>query len=294
MNIDTELQVFRDNIEAALNRWVPIDPKTPGGLTEAMRYSLFAGGKRIRPLMLLGAARINAQLLEPYPAAVAIECIHTYSLIHDDLPAMDDSKLRRGLPTNHVKFDEATAILAGDALLTLAFEVIAQAYCDSPGIAIALTQELGRAAGSAQLVGGQFRDLALEKGESEVSLQAINEIENAKTGALFVACLRMGLLTTEYAQSQWEVVTELGQTFGQAFQVIDDILDVVGDEATVGKSLRLDTHNNKATAVTEYGLEGAYKIADELTQKALDHCQALGEGASFLRYLIQKMRKRVN
>jgi geranylgeranyl diphosphate synthase, type II len=290
-----QLQVFRESVEVGLRQWVPLDPSTPEPLAAAMRYSLDAGGKRIRPVLLLSAFGLRPSAVDPLPAAVAVECLHTYSLIHDDLPSMDDSALRRGQPTCHVAFDEATAVLAGDALLTLSFELLATFYAANPVLANALVLELASAAGSGKLIGGQMEDIQLERhGDGPVLLEQIERIEDNKTGALFCASLRMGLLLSGAAHGQLQVATRLGRVIGRSFQIVDDILDAVGDEQVVGKTLQTDARNLKTTAVTHYGLEGARRQVDRLYQEGLELCRNLDGDSEFLQSLLYHLKNRAS
>lgn len=296
MDFKQKLQVFRSRTEEGLRRYVPLDPETPVRLDRAMKHSLFAGGKRIRPIILLSVFEMEPSGMDPIPAAVAIECLHTYSLIHDDLPSMDNSDLRRGVATCHVAFDEATAILAGDALLTLAFEILASQYSHDPRIACDLIAELSHAAGSSRLVGGQIDDFLLEKNNQEqgVTIEDITRIEDNKTGALFKASLRMGLILAKRPAHLRDIASSLGEIIGRSFQIVDDILDASGDEQTVGKSLNTDERNSKITAVSHYGIEGACKEVDELNKKGIELCLQLGNTSRFLIELLEYLRIRVN
>jgi geranylgeranyl diphosphate synthase, type II len=290
-----QLQVFRESVESGLRQWVPLDTSTPERLAAAMRHSLDAGGKRIRPVLLLASYGLRPGEVDPLPAAVAVECLHTYSLIHDDLPSMDDSALRRGLPTCHVAFDEATAVLAGDALLTLAFELLAKFYEARPALANALVLELASAAGSGRLIGGQMEDIQLERHPGgPVPLERIERIEDNKTGALFCASLRMGLLLSGADGDQLATATRLGGVIGRSFQIVDDILDAVGDEQVVGKSLHTDERNLKTTAVTHYGLDGARRQVEHLYLEGLQLCRALAGDSQFLQSLLYHLKNRAS
>ncbi len=295
MDFNQKLQDFRKQVDAGLKAMVPLDASTPPRLAAAMHHSLFAGGKRIRPIMLLGVYGMNPREgRDPLPAAVAIECLHTYSLIHDDLPSMDNSDLRRGQPTCHIAFDEATAVLAGDALLTLSFEILASNYTRDPQLANQLVIELSRAAGSGKLVGGQMEDILLEREQdASVGMDSVYRIEDHKTGALFCACLRMGLILSGAESRQLEIASKLGQVIGRSFQIVDDILDAVGDESTVGKSLKSDDRNQKTTAVTHYGVEGARGEVDRLNHEGLSYCGQLEGDTIFLQSLLHHLKNRV-
>jgi len=294
VDFNQKLQDFRVRVETAIDAMVPLHPSTPQRLKDAMKHSLQAGGKRIRPVLLLSTYEMNpVPGRNPMPAAVALECLHTYSLIHDDLPCMDNSDLRRGKPTCHIAFDEATAVLAGDALLTLAFEILSTVYVNEPGIANNLVCELAYAAGPSRLVGGQMLDIQLEREtEKTVGIGEVFEIEDNKTGALFCASLRMGLMLSGAGSEQLDIGRKLGLLMGRIFQIVDDILDAVGDEATVGKSLKTDDVNRKITAVTHYGVEGARREVDLLHAKAIQCCEQLHGDTNFLQSLLHYLKNR--
>lgn len=294
MNFDQNLQDFRKQIEEALKVRVPYNDGIPDRLVAAMQHSLFAGGKRIRPLLLLGTYHGKPSNSDPLPAAAALECLHTYSLIHDDLPGMDDSDLRRGRPTCHKAFDEATAILAGDALLNLAFECISSEYSKYPELANSLIRELSTASGAGHLIGGQMDDILMESsGDSDPASHDINFIEDRKTGALFMASLRMGCLLGDYPDEALRVASRMGLSIGRAFQVMDDVLDEIGDEKTVGKSLRQDTKNKKITAITVFGLEGAKQKVFEHMDDAQKSLMELCPRNEFMTGLLKTLRSRV-
>lgn len=243
-------------IETALKRVVP--EARPKRLHDAMRYSLYAGGKRLRPLLLLAAGEVcGAKGKGLMRAACALECLHTYSLIHDDLPAMDDDDLRRGLPTNHRKFDEATAILAGDALLTLAFELMAESG-DARHSAQAVLV-LANAAGSLGMVGGQSADIAAEG--RKVSAAQLRFIHAGKTGALITAAIECGAVLAGSRPGQRRALVNFGRHIGLAFQIADDILNVEGSQAKLGKKTGSDAGRGKATYPSLFGLEKSKKMA---------------------------------
>ncbi|HEV8058740.1 MAG TPA: farnesyl diphosphate synthase [Gemmataceae bacterium] len=266
----------------------------PARLAEAMRYSLLAPGKRLRPMLVLLAVDACAGREEDaLPAACAVEMIHTYSLIHDDLPAMDDDDLRRGLPTCHVKFGEALAILAGDGLLTLAFQVLAEGY--PARVAVACSRELARGSGAGGMVGGQVEDLAWERAESDSrekpSLSVLENIHALKTGALFRACLRMGAWAASAPSDrdpEPAAVASLdsyGRCFGQAFQITDDLLDVHGDAQQTGKQVRKDAARGKLTYPGLLGVTESRQGAERLCKEACDHVSRFGERADRLKDL---------
>ena len=266
-DLQTYLADCTSAINRALDRFLPKAGAKPGTIHRAMRYSLFAGGKRIRPALCLAAAnacRGNSEVA--MPLACAVECIHTYSLIHDDLPAMDDDDYRRGKLTNHRVYGEGIAILAGDALLTQAFEIAAQckAWRRYPHQAIIL--ELTRAAGSLQLIAGQVADL---EGEGKpVSARQLKYIHERKTSALLSCAVRLGGMSANCTPGQLRALGEFGYNVGLAFQVIDDILDVTQTSEQLGKTAGKDTAARKATYPSILGLEQSQKIARRLTHKA--------------------------
>ncbi len=292
MDFKNQLENYRLRAEKALNIWMPQATELPHRLHKAMRYSLEAGGKRLRPILVLATFDLNPSHLDPEPAAAAIEALHTYTLIHDDLPCMDDSDLRRGKPTCHKQFDEATALLAGDGLLTEAFYLLARAYKHSPSVAVALIETLGDNAGSRKLIGGQQEDTLGEmQGNDE---HRLNFIHQNKTAALLTACVKMGALLGD-SSSHIEHADVLGYNLGMAFQIIDDILDATADTATLGKTAGLDEKNNTLTFPKLYGIEESRKRASHHTKSAIDSAKALGgERSTFLVELILAMEHRIN
>jgi len=270
--------------QALSNALLPLD-KSDDQLLQAMRYSLLSGGKRIRPLLAYASAQAISAIVEATDsAACALEAIHAYSLIHDDLPAMDDDDLRRGQPTCHIAFSEATAILAGDALQALAFESLVQAPEVSDHTRLALVKELAQASGAAGMVGGQAIDLASV--DQQPSLAQLEHMHNLKTGALIRASVRMGALTTgRVDQAQLSALTSYADAIGLAFQVQDDILDVVADTETLGKQQGADIALNKPTYVSLLGLAGAQEKAQELHHSALAALEGFDDKANPLRQL---------
>lgn len=276
-------------IDEALRLYLPPVGGYPPVIHEAMRYSVFAGGKRIRPaLTLAAAAAVGCAERRVLPAACAVELIHTYSLIHDDLPAMDDDDLRRGKPTNHRVFGEATAILAGDALFTLAFELLARCARDGgfkPQQVLQTVEEVAIACGTSGLIGGQVTDiLSPTRGVDEAGLEFIHR---AKTGALFRAAVRVGAILGEATPSELRRLSDFAEFFGLAFQIADDVLDVVGDVEITGKSVGSDVRNRKNTYVSWYGLDVARRRAEQAGAKALAALEGLGSEADFLRHAVQ-------
>jgi geranylgeranyl diphosphate synthase type II len=255
------------SVEAALSRAVAAIDDCPPRLQEAMAYSLMAGGKRLRPMLVLAACEaVGGRPETAMPAAVAVEMVHTYSLIHDDLPAMDDDQLRRGRPTSHVVFGEALAILAGDALLTLAFEVLARDV--SPGsLAAACCVDLASGAGRCGMVAGQVLDIAAET-EPVTELIQLEAIHRRKTGRLLTSCLTMGGRIGGAAPRQLQSLEEYGQNFGLAFQITDDLLDVSGSAEKIGKAVGKDAAAGKATYPVLLGLDASRRRAGDLIAAA--------------------------
>lgn len=277
-------------IDEALDRWLPAEQQQPTRLHQAMRYSVFAGGKRIRPILMLAACEaVGGDAQDALSAACAIEMIHTYSLIHDDLPAMDDDDLRRGQPTNHKVFGEAVAILAGDALLTEAFVMLSRQQ--SWGHAGRQVLELmARNAGARGMVGGQVVDMDSE--DSEVDLETLEYIHNHKTGALLSAAIEAGALIGGATEIQFDALRRYGKAAGLAFQVADDILDIVADQEALGKDVGSDVDRGKATYPALLGLEGAKLRADELMTEALNAVEGFDRKAQPLRdiarYIVER------
>jgi len=286
----------RRRVDKALGLYLPEadeDPKAlcPARLASAMRYSVLGGGKRLRPILcLLAAEACGGDIASALPAACALEMVHTYSLIHDDLPAMDDDDLRRGRPTCHKAFDEATAILAGDGLLTLAFEMIAR-HIQPAGAAIACVQALAEAAGPAGMVGGQMADLQAE-GRTDATLEALEAIHRRKTGALLRASLRMGGLVAGADETALKALHVYGHAVGLAFQIIDDLLDVEGDETKLGKRVGKDSELGKWTYPGLLGIEGSRRRARQLAEEAVDALAPLGEPGERLRALALDLLER--
>lgn len=254
-----------DAVESALTAWVPVE--APAGLGQAMRYGVLDGGKRLRPLLVLACARaVGGQREAALRAACAVELIHAYSLIHDDMPCMDNDVLRRGKPTVHVQFGEAQAMLAGDAMQALAFEVLTPEQGVEPALQARLCGLLARAAGHAGMAGGQAIDLAsigLPLGE-----HALRDMHHRKTGALLQASVLMGAACGATSAQAWQALADYGDALGLAFQVVDDILDVTQASETLGKTAGKDLDNNKPTYVSVLGLDAARRHADELRCKA--------------------------
>jgi len=273
-------------VDAHLDRLMPAETLQPPSIHQAMRYSVFAGGKRIRPILCLETARIfDADVSPAFYPGCAIEFIHTYSLIHDDLPALDNDDLRRGKPTCHKKFGEATAILAGDALLTLAFETIAA----SPAPAdrrVAMIKEISSAAGTINgMVGGQVADLEAEG--RRVGPETLEYIHRSKTAALIRASIASGALSAGAPPDDVARLRRFGETIGWAFQVTDDILDVEESSAALGKTAGKDIAQQKATYPAVFGLPRSHEIANELANKAIAELQPYGDRAERLRAIAE-------
>jgi farnesyl diphosphate synthase len=254
----------------------------PRRLIEAMRYATLGGGKRLRPYLVVETARALGRSDEgPRRAGAAIECVHAYSLIHDDLPAMDDDDLRRGRPTTHRAFDEATAILAGDALQTLAFEILADPRTDPRGdVRAALSAGLARAAGLAGMVGGQMLDIEAESAVAPFSREEIRRLQAMKTGALLRFSVEAGALLAGANPAATAALDAYGRAVGAAFQIADDLLDAEGDTATLGKRAGKDAGRHKATLVAALGVEGARRELSRLIGEAGAAVDAAGLGAS--------------
>jgi geranylgeranyl diphosphate synthase type II len=282
-------------VEAQLRAALRPEDGCPPALTESMRYSLLAPGKRLRPLLvILAAEACGGRAEDALPAACAVEMVHTYSLIHDDLPAMDDDDLRRGQPTCHKQFGEALAILAGDALLTRAFQVLAEGY--PPATGAACCRELARAAGAAGMVGGQVDDLAWErKGGGLADLEYLHA---RKTGALFGACLRLGALSAQGEREDGpdpavlDSLDGYGRCIGLLFQVTDDLLDVEGSADQAGKRVRKDAGRGKLTYPGFLGVAESRRRAEQLAGQALVYLDPLGPSGDRLRALVRLIRER--
>ena len=280
-------KLVEENLIAELKQTPILDEK----LFSAMEYSLMSGGKRLRPVLLMAAAdSVGGDGEKFLSVASSIEMIHTYSLIHDDLPAMDDDDYRRGKLTNHKVFGEAAAILAGDALLTLAFEVMTRQKNVEPKILLEVVKEFSTAAGASGMVGGQMIDLESEG--KKINLDTLKKMHLGKTGALFKAAIRSGAILADADEKKLAALTDYAENFGLAFQITDDILDVVGDEKNLGKPIGSDEKNNKSTYVTLTSLEEAEKLAEKSVVDAVDALKNFGAEADFLRELVKFLIER--
>ena len=291
MQLPSFFEEDRVDVDASLDRLMPAETAQPPSIHQAMRYSVFAGGKRIRPILCLETARVFDPNVAPahYPAC-AIEFIHTYSLIHDDLPALDNDDLRRGKPTSHKKFGEATAILAGDALLTLAFETIAGAPVDA-NRRVAMVAEISSAAGTINgMVGGQVADLEAEG--KRIDPEMLEYIHRSKTAALIRASISSGAICAGACPEDVARLRDFGESLGLLFQVTDDILDVEESSAALGKTAGKDIAQQKATYPAVHGLARSHQIANELAAKAVGELATYSDRASRLReiaeYLVQR------
>jgi geranylgeranyl diphosphate synthase type II len=262
MTLTDYISAQQKTVDSALENWVPAEAANPSTIHRAMRYSLFAGGKRIRPLLAISAAEaVSDAPIGIESAACVLELIHTYSLIHDDLPALDNDDLRRGRPTCHKVFGDAMAILAGDALLTLAFEVLAKLDVDAER-RISLVRELATASGTVGgMIGGQVNDI---EGEGKFpTAQLLDSIHRAKTGALLRASVRMGAIYAGASEDQLAALTNFGEHVGLAFQIIDDVLDVEQSSEALGKTAGKDAQQKKITFPAVYGIERSREMAEQ-------------------------------
>ncbi|GFO70292.1 farnesyl-diphosphate synthase [Geomonas limicola] len=279
-------------VDEALDRFLPTATELPASLHGSMRYSVFAGGKRVRPVLMLAACEtVGGELKAALPAACAMEMIHTYSLIHDDLPAMDDDDFRRGNPTNHKVYGEATAILAGDALLTEAFILLSRDETGDPAAKLKVIHEIAAASGSRGMVGGQVVDMESE-GKGEIDLATLSYIHTHKTGALIRASVRAGAILGGASADQLKAMTRYADAIGLAFQIADDILDVEGTTEELGKDAGSDEARGKATYPALMGLEASKQRAAELVDMALEALSVFDEKAEPLRLIASYIVKR--
>jgi len=283
----SRVEFFNKHLEIELDEMLA---ESPGRLADAIRYSLLAPGKRLRPLLAIwGAQAICGDFAVCLPAAIAVEMIHCYSLIHDDLPAMDDDDLRRGRPTCHIQFDEATAILAGDALQPLAFEILAKRIKPLE-LAAKATLMLAKAAGPAALVGGQAEDLRAETEGGDAELLA--SIHARKTGAMIQVSVELGGLLAGGSQAQLQMLSTYGQAIGQSFQIVDDLLDVQGTAETLGKRTGKDSQRGKLTYPGFYGVEASFAAARDYTDRAVRAVESFGRNGAPLAQLAKYILER--
>ncbi len=289
MDIKQFLEARRKQVDAALDNFLPEEKGTLAEHIKAMRYSLFAGGKRVRPILCLAAAEAVQDYDNEFPNALmltacALECIHTYSLIHDDLPAMDDDELRRSKPTNHMVFGEAGAILAGDSLLTCAFELLSREKLEASATdRLKVISLISNAVGPEGMVGGQFLDLTHEG--KKVGYDMLREIHSRKTGALITASVQTGGVLGKCTAEQFQALTRYGTRIGLAFQIVDDLLNVEGTREQLGKAAGSDAARNKATYPSLFGLDETRKKAQEAIDEALAALEGFDERAAMLREL---------
>ncbi|MGH9805530.1 MAG: polyprenyl synthetase family protein [Candidatus Acidiferrales bacterium] len=292
MNLEPRLEKHRARIDKHLDRLLPPDDAPPASVHRAMRYSVLSAGKRIRPILCLETVAALTERASPAPGgasgaddlACALEFIHTYSLIHDDLPALDNDDLRRGRPTCHKKFGEAVAILAGDALLTLAFEILGRMHRPEPFRRTQILRELAAAAGTrGGMIGGQVADLEAEG--KKISPKQLDHIHRAKTGALLRAAVRSGALFAGARGRPFEHLSLYGEKLGLAFQVVDDILDVRSSSDRLGKAAHKDAHRRKATYPAVHGLEESERLAARLIEDACAELEFFGPRAEPLQQL---------
>ena len=295
MDLKAYLKEQCSRVDAALDRFLPKETELPHSVHKAMRYSIFAGGKRVRPILMLAACEaVGGNSARSVPTACAMEMIHTYSLIHDDLPAMDDDDFRRGNPTNHKVFGEAIAILAGDALLTEAFKLVSDPRytegCEPSGL-LAVIHEIATCAGSYGMVGGQVVDMESER-RRDIDLATVQYIHTHKTGALIKASVVAGALLGGAAGKQLAAITRYGEAVGLAFQIADDILDIEGTTEEIGKDSGSDEARGKATYPAVMGVAAAKEEALSMMDEALRALEILGSEADPLReiarYIVQR------
>lgn len=292
MNFIKKLKNWQELINNRLDQALPPTHVQPKQLHHAIRHSMSAGGKRLRPILVMAAHEIFPGDLDPMPAALAIECIHTYSLIHDDLPAMDNSDLRRGKPSCHKAFDEATAILAGDALQPLAFEILSSFYFDDPELALDLIQILARTSGSTKLVGGQMQDLLAEGSTPDEEI--LSYIHTNKTAAMIEASLQMGFRIGGKGRDMEKIslIGKVGNSLGLAFQAVDDLLDITQTSDQLGKDAHHDNQSGKVTWISLKGEDEARRLAREHSDNALESLTSIGGESGFLSELIDYMLNR--
>ena len=290
--LSAQLASFREQVDSRLDQLIPEETREPLSVHRAVRWSLFAGGKRFRPLLLLATGQsLSATAGSPLDTACALEMLHTYSLIHDDLPSMDDDDLRRGRETCHIRFGEATAILAGDALQALAFQTIAEDENLEASIRARLVSEVARAAATPDgMVAGQAFDLEAES--RDVSAQELERIHRLKTGALIVCAARSGAIIAGALDSELEAVTRYGAALGLLFQITDDLLDVTATAEDLGKTPGKDARSRKATYPALYGLEATRERARAAYRDACDALDTLERPMTLLRYIARLILER--
>ncbi len=291
MNIKAYLTSRQNLIDRALDRYLPKESVKPPTIHKAMRYSLFAGGKRLRPILCLAAAEAcGGKIDKAMPLACALECIHTYSLVHDDLPSMDNDDFRRGRATCHKVFGDGIAVLAGDALLTIAFEIMSRAKPASRYSLSILLREVAVAAGSQRLIAGQVTDLEAEG--KKTTREQLRYIHENKTAAILTATVRLGAMSANATENQMKAITRFGRALGLAFQIIDDILDVTQTSEKLGKSAGKDIAAEKATYPAVIGLEESRAEARRFTRQAHNALSAFGNKTEALHALANYLLER--
>ena len=291
LSVSDYQKLINDSIES----YIPSCSYGADRVNSAMKYSLSIGGKRIRPMLVLEFCRIcGGDINKAIPFAIAIEMIHTYSLIHDDLPCMDDDDMRRGMPSCHIKYGEEYALLAGDALLTAAFGVISRSEIaeEKPAIAVKAIRALSELAGINGMIGGQELDLTYEN--KDASLGILESIDRLKTGALIRCAAYLGVISACDNKAYFNAADEYSKNIGHAFQIVDDILDVVGDEKLLGKPIGSDAQCGKSTYVSLLGLDKSREYVDKLTDDAVKALSVFGDNADFLTELAYSLVKRNN
>ncbi|MGL5749822.1 MAG: polyprenyl synthetase family protein [Paraclostridium sp.] len=270
-------------IEELLSKYMPQEKGYQKTILEAMNYSLKAGGKRLRPILTLEACKVvGGNEEDAIPFAIAIEMIHTYSLIHDDLPALDNDDLRRGRPTNHKVYGDAMAILAGDGLLNYAFEIMLSQSIgkENPEKYLKAINEIAKSAGVYGMIGGQVVDIESE--DKKIEIEKLDFIHMNKTAAIMVGCMRAGAIVGDATEDELEEITQYAKNIGLSFQIVDDILDIVGDEAKLGKKVGSDIDNNKSTYPSLIGLEESKEVANNLINEAKDRIFGMTGDKEFL------------
>lgn len=286
MEFKQALKQRAEYVENLLKEYMPKEEGYQKKIIESMNYSLDAGGKRLRPILTLEACKVvGGNIKDVIPFAMAIEMIHTYSLIHDDLPALDNDDLRRGKKTNHIVYGEDMAILAGDALLNYAFEVMLSNSIDkeNPNKYLKAINEIAKTSGIYGMIGGQVVDIQSEN--KQITKDKLDYIHNNKTAAIIIGCMRAGAIIGNATQEELEKITKYAKNIGLSFQIVDDILDVVGDESKLGKKVGSDIENNKSTYPSLLGLEKSKHIAYELIKEAKENINSINTDTDFLNNL---------
>lgn len=288
MSFKSSLKYRVDYIEKLLKEYMPEEKGYQKTIFEAMNYSLKAGGKRLRPILTLEACRIvGGNEEDVIPFAIAIEMIHTYSLIHDDLPALDNDDLRRGVPTNHKVYGDAMAILAGDGLLNYAFEIMLKSSIgkENPAKYLNAINEIAKSSGVYGMIGGQVVDIESE--DKKIEMEKLDFIHLNKTAAIIVGCMRAGAIIGDATEKQLENITKYATNIGLSFQIADDILDITGDESKLGKKVGSDIDNNKSTYPSLIGLEKSKEIANDLINEAKTRISNIKGDTEFLNDLAE-------